>query len=334
MITRKFALVMCSTFFSRDAMLQASVAVSIMFFCYIIQTSKRPFIKRLPTSPTALHDVTQEIGAARAARLSYVFDYNTLENALLITSTATLLSGMVFSSASLAETYESASFVSLSVLLFITIITAVGGFMIMLLREIYRSFQFALITASIAERQSRRITVTKNTSYKGVANVNASEFVPEEKRAPGSVDVVRQWAAVTVAAVEATAAQRAGEWHAKVIGMRAALAGRARDAGHRASMAVRRGPRGGGGGVGGGGGGALADAMGGVHVHVNPLFRTPHTPPPAAAGPLVAPPLPRGLPPGLRKPEGPSPRALAQRRPTLMQRMTSFAFAKGGGAPK
>ena len=53
-ITRKFSLVVCSTFFSRDPMLQASVAVAIMFLCYIIQAAKRPFIMRLPVSPAAL----------------------------------------------------------------------------------------------------------------------------------------------------------------------------------------------------------------------------------------------------------------------------------------
>jgi hypothetical protein len=169
MILRKFLLVMCSTFFSRDPMLQASVAVMIMFFSYVIQAATRPFLMRLPTSASSLQSVAAEIGEARAARLSYVFDYNTLENALLITSTMTLMGGMIFSSVSMDVGADSPAFLGVAAAVVIMILTAVAGFVAMLLREIYRSFQFALITAAIEDKRSRTITVVKNARYSGKA---------------------------------------------------------------------------------------------------------------------------------------------------------------------
>ena len=185
LISRKLLLVLCSTFFSRDPMLQASVSVCIMFFCYVIQAAYRPFLRRMPTSAAALEAVVGEVGAAKAKKLSYVFDYNTLENALLITSTMTLMGGMVFSSASLSVSSDSAGFVALSAVIVLMLGVAIGGFVVMLGREIVRSFQFALITATMEEKRSRTITITKNVRYSGTPlNFTPSTLVPRDQRTP------------------------------------------------------------------------------------------------------------------------------------------------------
>ena len=199
-IARKLSLVLCSTFFSRDPMLQASVAVCIMFFCYVIQASKRPFLSRMPASTGRISEMAAEVGAARAAKLSYVFDYNTLENALLITSTMTLMGGMVFSSASLAVSDNTSfGFIAVSIAIFTMIVSAVAGFVLMLLREIYRSFQFALITSSIEDKRARTITVTQNKGYRGVRLVDfaPSTLVP----APVSARSMLSFAADPLSAI-------------------------------------------------------------------------------------------------------------------------------------
>ncbi len=182
LIARKFLLVQCSTFLSRDAMLQASISATIMFFCYVIQAAHRPFLRRMPTSAAKLQGVIGEVGAEKAKKLSYVFDYNTLENALLITSTMTLMAGMVFSSASLDMDNNSPGFVALAAVIVIMLGIAITGFVLMLAREIFRSFQFALISAAIEDKRARTIKITVNTRYTGSAlNFKPSEFVPKEQ---------------------------------------------------------------------------------------------------------------------------------------------------------
>lgn len=181
LMARKFLLVQCSTFFSRDAMLQASISVCIMFFCYVIQAAYRPFLRRMPSSAKELEAVVGEVGTEKAKKLSYVFDYNTLENALLITSSMTLMGGMVFSSASLEVSNESPAFVALSAVIVIMLGVAIGGFVIMLGREIVRSFQFALITAAMEDRRARTIKITKNARYVGAPlTLTPSTLVPRD----------------------------------------------------------------------------------------------------------------------------------------------------------
>ena len=155
-------------------MLQASVSTCVMFFCYVVHAANRPFLRRAPTSAAQLAALGKELGPARTARLAYVFDYNTLESGLLITSTMTLLAGMVFSSGTLAGPFDSPGVAAVSVVLVLLLVVAIVGFALMLASEIWRSFQFSLATAAIADRESRVIKIFTNERYRGSRNFTPS----------------------------------------------------------------------------------------------------------------------------------------------------------------
>ena len=119
-----------------------------MFVSYILQVKRQPFLARASVSRKFMklsdkdtenlpQHIIDMVKRTANTKLTYVFNYNMLEESLLITSTLILLSGMIFDSA--AFDVGSAPYVFLVVVVFFILFGSILAFVGLLSWEIFRA---------------------------------------------------------------------------------------------------------------------------------------------------------------------------------------------------